>query len=50
MGYEDFIQKLHEDGEYECTCFINPPCTFCTETANELYKEWCEENKVTPSY
>lgn len=50
MTYEDYMEKLRDDGAYECTCFIAPPCTFCTDTASELYEEWCEENKQKPQY
>lgn len=50
MDYENFVEKLHQDGEYECTCFINPPCNFCTDTVTELYENWCKENNVEPLY
>lgn len=50
MDYEQFMVKLREEGEYDCSCHINPPCTFCTDTVGELYEEWCEENNVVPSY
>lgn len=46
-GYEE---KLRKDGLHECTCFINPPCNFCTDTVRELYEEWCEDNNVVPEY
>lgn len=40
MVREEFIEKLLEDGDYHCTCFINPPCNFCTDTVEELYVEY----------
>lgn len=48
--YDEFIEKLLEDGEYDCSCHINPPCDFCIEGAVELYEEYCKENDLKPIY
>lgn len=45
MDYEEFMEHLHKTGGYECTCFITPPCTFCTDTVQELYEEYLNEEE-----
>lgn len=50
MTIDNFIDNLLEKGEYECSCHINPPCTFCTDTVSELYEDWCKENNIEPIY
>lgn len=46
MDFEEFTEHLHEEGEYECSCYIFPPCSFCTDTVNELYEEYLNEEET----
>lgn len=50
MSYEEYMEDLRQKREYDCSCHINPPCTFCTDTVGEMYEEWCEENGTEPEY
>lgn len=43
MSLDDFIQELIRTGEYDCSCHINPPCSFCTDEVQRLYDNYLEE-------
>lgn len=45
MDYEEFMEHLRERGEYNCACFNNPPCSFCTDTVDQLYEEYLGEEE-----
>lgn len=42
---EEFVQLLIKQGDYNCSCHINPPCAFCTEDLGDLYEEHLRENE-----
>ncbi|MEK5038818.1 hypothetical protein [Sporosarcina sp. FSL K6-3457] len=45
MDREEFMEHLRKNGEYDCTCFVNPPCTFCTDGVEELYQDYLYEEE-----
>lgn len=48
MDFEEFVEHLREQGEYNCYCNATeyPPCGFCENGANELYKEYLNEEEA----
>ena len=45
MDYEEFVESLQGTDSWDCTCFNNPPCHFCTDTVQNLYEEYLEGEK-----
>jgi hypothetical protein len=48
--YDEILERKQRWEDEGCTCFINPPCSYCVEMPSEeelnALKEW--DNRIAP--